>query len=69
MEYQIIVNKYELNTLIAITKAQFKQEQQRFQELCRSGDMVGADLQSDTVTRLLILVGKLTNIPQLAEER
>lgn len=69
MEYQITVNKYELNTLIALTKTQFKQEQRRFQEFCNSGDAVAADLQSDTVTRLLILVGKLTNIPQIAEER
>ena len=69
MEYQITINKYELNTLIAITRAQLKQEQERFQDFCRSGDMVGADLQSDTVTRLYILLGKLTAVPQLTEER
>ena len=68
MEYQITVNKYELNTLIAITRAQLKQEQERFRDFCRSGDMVGADLQSDTVTRMLVLVGKLTSIPQKGDK-
>ena len=68
MEYQITVNKYELNTLIAITKEQLKQEQERFRDFCHSGDMVGADLQGDTVPAVTMLLGKLTAIPQKGDK-
>ena len=68
MEYQITVNKYELNTLIAATRAQLKQEQERFRDFCRSGDMVGADLQGSTVTEVTMLLGKLTSIPQKGDK-
>lgn len=69
MEYQITVNKYELNHLIDAVRNQLKKEQERFRDFCRSGDMVGADLQSDTVTAVTMLLGKLTAIPQLAEDK
>lgn len=68
MEYQITVNKYELNTLIDALRNQLKKERERFQDFCKSGDMVGADLQSDTITRMMILIGKLTAIPQKGDK-
>ena len=64
MEYQITVNKYELNRLIDAVRNQLKKEQERFRDFCRSGDMVGADLQGSTVTEVTMLLGKLTAIPQ-----
>ena len=64
MEYQIKVNKYELNRLIDAVRNQLKKEQERFRDFCRSGDMVGADLQGSTVTEVTMLLGKLTAIPQ-----
>lgn len=67
MEYQITVNKYELNHLIDAVRNQLKKEQERFRDFRRSGDMVGADLQSDTVTTITMLLGKLTAIPQKGE--
>ena len=68
MEYQITVTKYELNHLIGAVRNQLKQEQERFRDFCRSGDMVGADLQGDTVTKVTILLGKLTAIPQKGDK-
>ena len=68
MEYQITVNKYELNRLIDAVRNQLKKEQERFRDFCRSGDMVGADLQSDTVTAVTMLLGKLTAIPQKGDK-
>ena len=64
MEYQITVNKYELNTLIDAVKNQLKKEQEHFQDFCRSGDHFAADLQSTTIIELYTLLGKLTAIPQ-----
>lgn len=68
MEYQITVNKYELNRLIDAVRNQLKKEQERFRDFCRSGDMVGADLQSDTVTAVTMLLGRLTAIPQKGDK-
>lgn len=68
MEYQITVNKYELNRLIDAVRNQLKKEQERFRDFCRSGDMVGADLQSSTVTEVTMLLGKLTAIPQKGDK-
>lgn len=68
MEYQITVNKYELNTLIDAVRNQLKTEKERFRDFCRSGDMVGADLQGSTVTEVTKLLGKLTAIPQKGEK-
>lgn len=68
MEYQITVNKYELNRLIDAVKNQLKKEKERFQDFCRSGDMVGADLQGDTVTAVTMLLGRLTAIPQKGDK-
>jgi hypothetical protein len=68
MEYQIALTKYELNRLIDSVRNQLKKEQERFRDFCRSGDMVGADLQSDTVTGVTMLLGKLTEIPQKGDK-
>lgn len=68
MEYQITVNKYELNRLIDAVRNQLKKEQERFRDFCHSGDMVGADLQGDTVTAVTMLLGKLTAIPQKGDK-
>ena len=68
MEYQITVNKYELNRLIEAVKNQLKEEKERFRDFCRSGDMVGADLQGSTVTEVTMLLGKLTSIQQKGDK-
>ena len=68
MEYQIAVNKYELNTLIDALRNQLQTERERFRDFCRSGDMVGADLQGSTVTEVTMLLGKLTAIPQKGDK-
>lgn len=64
MEYQITVNKYELNALIGAVKNQLKKERERFQDFCRFGENVAADLQSTTIIQLYTLLGKLAAIPQ-----
>lgn len=68
MEYQIAVDKYELNTLIDAVRKQLKIEKEHFQNFCSSGDMFAADLQGDTVTRMYTLLGKLTAIPQKGDK-
>lgn len=64
MEYQIAVNKYELYTLIDALRSQLQIERERFRDFCRSGDMVGADLQGNNVVEVSRLLSKLTAIQQ-----
>ena len=68
MEYQISLNKYELNVLIDAIRTKIKQEQYYKDAFCSSGDMFAADLQDDTVTRMYTLLGKLTAIPQKGDK-
>lgn len=68
MEYQMTVNKYELNTLIDAVRNQLETEKEYFQDFCNSGDTFAADLQSNTVTQMYTLLGKLTAIPQKGDK-
>jgi hypothetical protein len=68
MEYQIIVNKYELNTLIDAIRDKISQEREYYQDFLYDGDDFAADLQSKTITELYMLLGKLTAIPQKGDK-
>jgi hypothetical protein len=68
MEYQIAVNKYELHSLIDALRSQLQIERERFRDFCRSGDMVGADLQGNNVVEVTMLLGKFTAILQKGDK-
>ena len=66
-KYNISLTKYELNTLISAVRATLKEEKTYFEDFCKSKNMFAAELQSNIITRLYTLLGKLTAIPQEAD--
>jgi hypothetical protein len=64
MEYDVKVDKYELNMLIATVNLRLNMEKKKLNDFYKSDDLEAADLQSSIVANYAKLFNKLVDIKE-----